>query len=103
MANGFIRRSISPAAHPVKVTNLKKLVKIQLIKLKHDYGKINDHIEQFRTLSNGLGFSEEALVLVFYNGLHSKFQEEIEEMEAFPIDLDNIYTKYILLENTLKT
>ena len=81
----------------------KKLAKIQLIKLKHNYGKINDYIEQFRTLSNGLGFSEEALVLIFYNGLHSKFQEVIEEMEEFPVDLGTIYTKCILLENTLKT
>eukprot|EP00833_Pecoramyces_ruminatium_P012029 jgi/Orpsp1_1/1186061/evm.model.c7180000096696.1 len=80
----------------------KKLAKIQITKLKHTYGKINEYIEEFRSLSNCLNMDEEALVIFFYNGLHPKFQEEIEKMEEFPVDLGSIYTKCILYENSLK-
>ena len=81
----------------------KKLAKIQLVKLKHSYGKINDYIEKFKTLTTGLFWDEEALVLFFYNGLHPKFQEEIDKMEEFPTTLGDIYTKCILFENNIKS
>jgi len=34
----------------------KKLSKIQLVKLKYSYGKINEYIEKFRTLTTGYWF-----------------------------------------------
>jgi len=77
------------------------LAKIQLVKLKHLYGKINDYIEKFRTLTTALSWDEEALVLFFYNELHPKFQEEIEKMEEFPSKLGDIYTKSILFKNNI--
>eukprot|EP00833_Pecoramyces_ruminatium_P003909 jgi/Orpsp1_1/1177941/evm.model.c7180000063424.1 len=55
----------------------RKLAKIQLVKLKHSYGKINEYIDQFRTLSNSLSWDEEALVLFFYNGLHPSFKKKL--------------------------
>ena len=42
-------------------------------------------------------------VLFFYNGLHPKFQEEIDKMEEFPSKLSNIYTKCALFENNIKS
>ena len=65
------------------------------------YGKINDYIEKIRTLTTGLSWDEEALVLIFYNGLHPKFQEEIEKMEETKIG--DIYSKCILFENNIKS
>ena len=79
------------------------MAKIQLVKLKHLYGKINDYIEKFRTLTTGLSWDEEALVLFFYNGLHPKIQEEIDKMEEFPTKFGDIYTKCILFENNIKS
>ncbi len=78
-----------------------KLAKIQLVKLKHNYGKINEYIDQFRSLTRSFAWNEEALTLFFYNGLHAKFQEEIDKMEEFPTTLESIITKCILFENAL--
>jgi len=81
----------------------KKLAMIQLAKISHTFGKINDYIDEFRTLTTCLNWNEEALVLFFYNGLHPRFQEEIEKMDEFPSDLSTIYTRCILYENSLKS
>ncbi len=80
-----------------------KLAKIKLIKLKQTYGKINEYIEEFRTYARNFNWDEEAITLIFYNGLHPKYQEEIEKAEVFPINLENIITKCILFENSLNT
>jgi len=55
----------------------KKLSKIQLVKLKYSYGKINEYIEKFRTLTTGYWFVIEwrsfsfffkfLLLLLFHN------------------------------------
>ncbi len=80
-----------------------KLAKIKLVTLRQNYGNINNYIEQFRTYSQPLGFDEEPLALLFYIGLHPKYQEEIQKLESFPTTLESIITKCILFENSLKT
>ena len=80
-----------------------KLAKIKLTKLKQNYGKINDYIQEFRMLTTEFIWDEEALTLFFYNGLHPKYQEEIEKAENFPITLEDIITKCILFEGSLST
>eukprot|EP00833_Pecoramyces_ruminatium_P007541 jgi/Orpsp1_1/1181573/evm.model.c7180000077753.1 len=80
-----------------------KLAKIKLIKLRQTYGRINDYIEEFRTYARNFNWDEEALTLIFYNGLHPKYQEEIEKAEIFPVNLESIITKCILFENSLNT
>ncbi len=78
-----------------------KLAKIKLIRLKQSYGNINKYIESFRTYSNRFNLDEESLTLLFYNGLHPKYQEEIEKMEQFPVELETIITKCILFESSM--
>ena len=79
-----------------------KLAKIKLVSLRHNYGNINKYIEEFRTLTCNLNFEEEPSALLFYVGLHPKYQEEIQKLETFPETLESIITTCILLENTLK-
>ena len=79
-----------------------KLAKIKLISLKQEYNNINNYIEEFRNLTHKFGLEEEALALLFYNGLHSRYQEEIQKLEDFPVTLESIITKCILFENTMK-
>ncbi len=79
-----------------------KLAKIKLVSLRHNYGNINKYIEEFRTLTCNLNFEEEPSALLFYIGLHPKYQEEIQKLETFPETLESIITTCILLENTLK-
>ena len=81
----------------------KKLKKINLINLKHSYGKINDYIAAFRKLIADLAWPEEPLALFFYNGLHLKFKEEINKMENFPEKIEEITTKCILYESSQET
>ena len=81
----------------------KKLKKINLVNLKHSYGKINEYIDSFRKLTADLGWPEEPLVLFFYNGLHPKFKEEINKMEKFPEKIEEITTKCILFESSQET
>ena len=78
----------------------KKLKKINLVNLKHSYGKINEYIDSFRKLTADLAWPEEPLVLFFYNGLHPKFKEEINKMEKFPEKIEEITTKCILFESS---
>ncbi|OUM61908.1 hypothetical protein PIROE2DRAFT_11977 [Piromyces sp. E2] len=80
-----------------------KLAKIKLMNLKQTYGEVNKYFEEFRNLTNKFNFGQEALALLYYNGLHPKYQEEIQKMDNFPITLETIATKSILFENTLKT
>jgi len=80
-----------------------KLAKINLVNLKQTYGKINEYIEEFRTLTRPFNWNEEALTLFFYNGLHPKYQEEINKSEEFPVRLEIIITKVILIENSINT
>lgn len=82
-------------------TASNKLAKIKMIKLKQSYGKINDYMNEFRSYSQLFNWNEEALALIFYNGLHPKYQEEINKMEIFPTTLESIFTKCILFEETL--
>lgn len=81
----------------------KKLAKINLVNIRHTYGKINDYIDEFRSYSRQVSWDEEPLVLLFYNGLHPKYKEEINKIEEFPTKLETIITKCILLENSLNT
>ena len=80
-----------------------KIAKIKIMRLRQTYGKINDYINEFRALSQQFRWNEEALTLIFYNGLHQKYQEEIEKMEVFPVTLESIITKCILFESSLTT
>jgi len=78
-----------------------KIAKIKLLQLKHSYGKLNDYIEEFRSLSQQFKWEEEALTLMFFNGLHPRYQEEIEKSETFPTTLESIITKCILIESSI--
>ena len=80
-----------------------KLAKIKLVNLKQTYGKINDYIEEFRSFTRQFNWDEESLTLFFYNGLHSKYQEEIDKIEVFPTTLESIITSCILFESSLTT
>jgi len=80
-----------------------KLAKINLVNLKQSYGKINDYIEQFRNYSRQFNWNEEALALLYYNGLHPRYQEEINKSEDFPVKLETIITRTILFENSINT
>ena len=64
---GTLKKLLSDIKKTFTNVASKKLAKIQLVKLKHSYGKINDYIEKFRTLTTGLSWDEEALVLFFYS------------------------------------
>ncbi len=81
----------------------KKLAKINLVNLKQTYGHINDYIEQFRSYSRQFNWNEESLVLFYYNGLHPRYQDEINKSEDFPVKLETIITKTILFENSINT
>ena len=81
----------------------KKLKKINLVNLKHSYGRIKEYIDSFRKLTADLGWPEEPLVLFFYNGLHPKFKDEINKMEKFPEKIEEITTKCILFESSQET
>jgi len=78
-----------------------KLSKIQLIELKQSYGKINDYIEKFRSLSRLLQIDDTSLSLLFLNGLHPKYKEEVKKADTLPDTLEGMITKSILIENTL--
>ncbi len=78
-----------------------KIAKIKLLQLKHSYGKLNNYIDEFRSLSQQFKWDEEALTLMFFNGLHPRYQEEIEKSEVFPTSLESIITKYILIESSI--
>jgi len=80
-----------------------KIAKIKIMRLRQTYGKVNDYINEFRALSQQFRWNEEALTLIFYNGLHQKYQEEIEKMEVFPVTLESIITKCILFESSIST
>ena len=80
-----------------------KLAKIKLAKIKQSYGKVDQYIEEFRSYTQQLNWNNEALVLFFYNGLHPRYQEEIEKDEIFPVTLESIITKCILFETSLNT
>jgi len=87
----------------------KKLSKIQLVKLKYSYGKINEYIEKFRTLTTGYWFVIEwrsfsfffFFFFFFYNGLYPKFKEE--KMDEFPSKPGDIYIMCILFKDNIKS
>ncbi len=79
------------------------LAKIKLVKMKQVYGKVDQYIEEFRSYTQQFNWNEEALVLFFYNGLHPRYQEEIEKAEVFPVTLESIITKCMLFETSLTT
>lgn len=78
-----------------------KLSKIQLIELRQNYGKINEYIEKFRSLSRLLQIDNSSLSLLFLNGLHPKYKEEVVKADTLPDTLEAMITKCILIENTL--
>ena len=80
-----------------------KLAKIKLVSIKQNFGNINKYIDDFRNISLKLNFLDESFALFFYNGLHPKYQEEIQKLDAFPETLEDMITKCILFENTIKT
>ena len=80
-----------------------KLAKIKLATIKQNYGRINEYIEEFREYTRQITPNEEYLAMMFYGGLHPRYQEEIQKAETFPTTLEDIITKCILFENSLKT
>ncbi|KAG4092820.1 hypothetical protein H8356DRAFT_1357552 [Neocallimastix lanati (nom. inval.)] len=78
---------------------------------RSDTNSVDNTNTEIITRNNGRGvtinewengfLNNEALVLFFFNGLHPKFQEEIEKMEEFPSNLND--TKCILFENNIKS
>ncbi|OUM65803.1 hypothetical protein PIROE2DRAFT_7131 [Piromyces sp. E2] len=56
---------------------------------------------EFRSYSQLLNWNEEALALIFYNGLHPKYQEEINKMYQFSTTLEIIFTKCVLFEENM--
>ena len=104
------RDNIRPGSMHELLTGLKtafsnvasyKLAKIKLMSLKQTYGKINDYIEEFRNYTRLFKWEEEPLTLIFYNGLHPRYQEEIQKLEVFLTTLESIITTCILLENSI--
>ena len=83
------------------ITNIK-LSKLQLLELRQQYGKICDYIEKFREYSRSLDLEDNSLTLLFLNGLHPKYKEEIIKADILPDTLEEIVTKSILFENSLK-
>ena len=81
----------------------KKLKKISLVNLKYSYGKIKEYIDSFRKLNADLWWHEEPLILLLYNVLHPKFNEEINKMEILPEKIEEIITKCILFESSQKS
>ena len=84
------------------VTSIK-LAKIQLIELRQSFGKIDEYIEKFRNYSCCLEIDDTSLSLLFLNGLHPKYKNEIKKADVLPDTLEEIVTKCILYENSLKT
>ena len=80
-----------------------KLAKLQLLDLKQHYGKITTYIEEFRNLSRSLELDDSSLTLLFLNGLHSRYKQEIIKSDILPDTLEEIITKCILFENSLNT
>jgi len=70
------------------------------VNLRHSYGKIREYIDSFRKLTADLGWPEEPLVLLFYNGLHPKYKDEISKMDVFPEKIEEVITKCILFESS---
>ena len=79
-----------------------KLAQIQLLELKQNYGKINDYIEKFRNYSNLVQLEEKSLALIFFNGLHPKYKDEIKKLDTLPTTLEDIITKCIIFESSLQ-
>ena len=67
-----------------------------------NYGNINDYIEQFRNYIRQFNWDDETLTLLFYNGLHPNYQKEIDKAETFPVKLEDIITKCIIIINQAK-
>ena len=78
-----------------------KLAKIKLATLKQNYGKLNEYIEEFRNYTRQIKPNDEYLAIIFYSGLHPKYQEEVQKADVFPTTLEDIITKCILFENSL--
>ena len=83
------------------VTSIK-LAKIQLVELRQSYGKIDEYIEKFRNYSCRLEIDDASLTLLFLNGLHPKYKNEIKKADVIPETLEEMITKCILFENSLK-
>ena len=105
------RDNIAPATMKEIIDGLKagfrnvasaKLAKIELVNLKQNYGDINGYIEQFRGCTRQFNWDDETLTLLFYNGLHSSYQKEIDKAETFPTKLEDIITKCIIYESNQK-
>ena len=79
-----------------------KLAQIQLLDLKQNYGKINEYIEKFRNYSNLVELDERSLALIFFNGLHPKYKEEIKKLDRLPTSMEDIITRCIIFESNLQ-
>ena len=79
----------------------QKLAKIQILKLRQQFGKVKDYIEEFRNLSSRVNLEEKSLTLLFYNGLHPKIQHQINKLEVLPESLEDMITKCIVYENNM--
>lgn len=102
------RGNLAPATMKELVDGLKdgfrnvasiKLAKIELVNLRQSYGNINEYIEQFRSYTRQFNWDDETLTLLFYNGLHSVYQKEIDKADTFPTKLEDIITKCIIFES----
>ena len=69
------------------VTSIK-LAKIQLVELRQSYGKIDEYIEKFRNYSCCLEIDDASLTLLFLNGLHPKYKNEIKKADVIPETLE---------------
>jgi len=64
---------------------------------------INKYFEKVRSLTWELNYEEEPLALLFYICLNPNYQEDFQKLDSFPETLENIITKWIPIENTMKT
>ncbi|OUM65293.1 hypothetical protein PIROE2DRAFT_60147 [Piromyces sp. E2] len=88
-----------------KIESLSKLstIHLQLIELRQSFGKIHEYIEKFKMYSCCLDIDDSSLSLLFLNGLHPKYRNEIKKAEVLPNTLEEMITQCILYENSLKT
>ena len=82
-------------------TTNTKLSKIQLLELRQNYGRINDYIDNFRTLSSALNLDNVSLSLLFLNGLHPRYKQEIIKADVLPENVEELISKCILFESSL--
>eukprot|EP00833_Pecoramyces_ruminatium_P015483 jgi/Orpsp1_1/1189515/evm.model.d7180000072564.1 len=82
-------------------TTNAKLSKIQLLELKQNYGKIKEYIDEFKNLSSNLNLDNISLSLLFLNGLHPRYKQEIIKADILPENVEDMISKCIIFESSL--